>query len=431
MHLTIIALINAAELISLNTMFCLKMDKRKYFVLKCLGLLAVFLAYAFGASLEKTKFFFHAPIIILSFLYVLLCYQLPVRSALFIWLAAYAIQRGASMVNSMAMLLMPERVGHYGDGDYHMIPLGFVLILVSDIIVYALAYIFFIRRVKAVDISRNATIRVLILTGIVLLLNQLWAIGVDLYGDEYVSSTMSAVEYLWTFSTSILCLGIQFGMIESGEKDRELEITRHMISEQEQQYKMSKSNIEAINRKCHDLKHLRMEAERDSDGSRSYLDEAMAIVDSFDTSIHTGNETLDVIFTEKNQYCKNHEIEFVAMIDGEKLAFMEPVDQYVLFGNMIDNAIGAVRKVDDHGKRSIYIDVHAQQQLLLIKTENHFTGELEFEDGLPHTTTGDTFNHGYGMRSIRLIAEKYKGSASARAEDGVFYLSVVIPLPSM
>jgi sensor histidine kinase regulating citrate/malate metabolism len=64
----------------------------------------------------------------------------------------------------------------------------------------------------------------------------------------------------------------------------------------------------------------------------------------------------------------------------------------------------------------------------LIQTENAFKGSLQFKDGLPKTTTGDEFNHGYGVSSIKMIAEKYGGSLNTRAEDNVFYLNILIPM---
>jgi sensor histidine kinase YesM len=87
-----------------------------------------------------------------------------------------------------------------------------------------------------------------------------------------------------------------------------------------------------------------------------------------------------------------------------------------------------VSKLPEGMERPIYLNVHAEKKLLLIQTENPFTGEVTFQDGLPKTSSGDEFNHGFGMKSIRLIAEKYHGSVSSRAKDGTFYVNVVIPL---
>jgi len=47
------------------------------------------------------------------------------------------------------------------------------------------------------------------------------------------------------------------------------------------------------------------------------------------------------------------------------------------------------------------------------------------EDGLPRTTkTGS--GHGFGLRSIQRIAEKYGGMMSVRQEGSLFKLSVMM-----
>ena len=44
---------------------------------------------------------------------------------------------------------------------------------------------------------------------------------------------------------------------------------------------------------------------------------------------------------------------------------------------------------------------------------------------MPNTTKKEEAGyHGYGMRSIRAIAEKYHGGISVTAEDGMFGLNI-------
>ena len=52
------------------------------------------------------------------------------------------------------------------------------------------------------------------------------------------------------------------------------------------------------------------------------------------------------------------------------------------------------------------------------------------DNGLPLTSKGDTDNHGFGLRSMRKIAEKYQGTLSVKLEDKAFLLYVMLPLPS-
>ena len=67
---------------------------------------------------------------------------------------------------------------------------------------------------------------------------------------------------------------------------------------------------------------------------------------------------------------------------------------------------------------------------LSIKVDNYFVGKVNFsEDGLPETTKGNADYHGYGMRSIQAIIDKYGGTMNIEVKDGeVFVLSIVLPL---
>lgn len=44
------------------------------------------------------------------------------------------------------------------------------------------------------------------------------------------------------------------------------------------------------------------------------------------------------------------------------------------------------------------------------------------------TTKHDRQEHGYGMKSIRHIAEKYGGTITVDAKDQIFTLQILIPL---
>ena len=58
--------------------------------------------------------------------------------------------------------------------------------------------------------------------------------------------------------------------------------------------------------------------------------------------------------------------------------------------------------------------------------ENPCAGTLTMRDGLPVTTKGDEDYHGFGMLSMKTVAEQYGGGLSVRAEDGAFILDIVL-----
>ena len=196
----------------------------------------------------------------------------------------------------------------------------------------------------------------------------------------------------------------------------------HMQSEQ---YRASKENVELINIKCHDMKHqISMLGDRIDPAALKEIKDVIAI---YDESIKTGNEVLDVFLAEKSLLCKKENIRLECDADGKSLEFMNPPDLYSLFGNALDNSIDAVRKLEDDD-RAVEVSVKRRMNMVAIHIENRYSGELRFDGELPVTTKNDDKYHGYGMRSIRMIVDKYHGNMSIFASDGTFALDIILPL---
>ncbi len=106
---------------------------------------------------------------------------------------------------------------------------------------------------------------------------------------------------------------------------------------------------------------------------------------------------------------------------------MNAMDVYSLFGNALSNAVEAVEKVDDPEKKTISITIEKKGDLVLVNVVNWFSGELRRENGLPVTTKKSEIGfHGYGMKSIRNVAQKYRGDIAITTDGGVFGLSVYL-----
>ena len=209
---------------------------------------------------------------------------------------------------------------------------------------------------------------------------------------------------------------------------REVEYLKYTIRQGERQYRMSKESIEAINIKCHDIKY-KLDALNAS--GRFNSEEVKKLRDSisiYDTKTETGNQLINVLITEKSIYCEQNGINFSCMVDGEKLDFMETGDLYCLFGNIIDNALEAVKEIEEVERRVVNMVVKEKGDFLLIQTENYFDGTREFADGLPVTTKEDKDSHGFGMRSLRMIVKKYGGELTSYVEGDIFHLNIIFNL---
>ena len=116
------------------------------------------------------------------------------------------------------------------------------------------------------------------------------------------------------------------------------------------------------------------------------------------------------------------------MADGKRLDFMKGSDVYSLFGNALDNAIEAVVKLKDKSQRVIGLKVCAVGDMTSINVKNFYDGKIEFnKEGIPDSTKLDKSFHGFGLKSIAMIVEKYGGSLSIVAHDDIFNLNILLP----
>ena len=93
--------------------------------------------------------------------------------------------------------------------------------------------------------------------------------------------------------------------------------------------------------------------------------------------------------------------------------------------------IEAVRDVTDAERRAIAVSVQRRGRMVAVSVENCCAHVPRIpEGGLPETTKNDRENHGFGMRSMRQIAERYGGSLHAGVESDVFYLNVLLAMPT-
>ena len=196
-------------------------------------------------------------------------------------------------------------------------------------------------------------------------------------------------------------------------------------------YQVSRTSIDLINQKYHDLKHqiefLKMEISEKE--KIAYLNKMEKEIQQYEAENKTGNHILDTILTTKSLNCQEKNIQMTCVADGKALDFLNPMDICSIFGNALDNAITSAEKVENPEKRLIHVTVFQEKSFLRIKIENSFQGELKIKNQLPVTTKADRRYHGFGVKSMKAVAEKYKGSLTVSAKDGWFELRILIPLP--
>lgn len=235
-----------------------------------------------------------------------------------------------------------------------------------------------------------------------------------------ISFTLGFVPILLSFEYFIL---LRYEYVK-----REGALLNQLLYEQAKQYKNSVENVEIINRKCHDLRKQLRALEYVSEAERTeQLKSITKSVNIYDSSVKTDNPALNAILNERGLTCLSKRIQFDKIIDATALAFIDVVDLYVLIGNMLDNAIEACEKVEEPDKKIISLNVRSSSGFSILEMQNYCAGAPVIKDGLPLTDKPDKDYHGFGVKSIRHIAEKYGGNMSVSVDENIFTILVAIP----
>ena len=210
---------------------------------------------------------------------------------------------------------------------------------------------------------------------------------------------------------------------------KEKEMIQVLQKEKEQQYLFSKENVDLINQKCHDLKRQIRAVQLVQGEERERLfKETEEAVQFYDAHIKTGNDVLDTILTEKSFVCARQGIRFSCNIHAEKMDIIDVIDFYTIVSNGLDNAIECVSGYEDDEKKVINVAVLEQGSMLHIFIDNYFDGKLEFRNGFPVTSKEDKGYHGYGVKSMQMIAKKYGGDMRISVQNHTFSLQIMLPV---
>lgn len=244
-----------------------------------------------------------------------------------------------------------------------------------------------------------------------------------------VTARTNTFFHIYAALINTLLLVLQVSTFRKGSSDLEKQKLEEIIQKMKWQQEFYNTNVEALNRKCHDLKH-EISALRDMPRAERAVNvaELERALELYDNMYLTGCKPLDTLLTEERLVCEAHGIDLHCVVDGALISFISPVDIHILFGNALDNAIEAERG-EPEGSRMISVSVKRREATAVIAIENYFSRSLTMSDGIPQTSKQDKENHGYGIKSMKLIVERYGGHLSFSAANERFSTVILLPIP--
>lgn len=223
--------------------------------------------------------------------------------------------------------------------------------------------------------------------------------------------------------TCIILLFMRIALLKSNSERNEKRTIHLMLKNEKAQYETLSENIKTINMMTHDLKH---QIENFQDRiTKEEVDILKEAIQGYDSVLKTGNDVIDTVVYEKEMYCKTKGIVLTCNANGGAAAFMQNYHLYSLLNNALGNAIEAVEQLEDENKKKVGLSIYPDSEYLNIECYNYFDPSKSDTNS---TTKKNKNSHGYGIKSINYIAERYKGNVSIRKDGDMFFLEVRIKL---
>lgn len=159
------------------------------------------------------------------------------------------------------------------------------------------------------------------------------------------------------------------------------------------------------------------------DDAKKYISGIMDDLNKMYTYLHVGNALLSYIINSKFQEAAKRGIAVKAEIRNLSFEGIESVDFSALLNNLLDNAIEGAEQSE--GKKMV-VTILEKKGWSSIYTANTIR-ESVLENNPDFITTKEGEGHGYGMKQILRIAEKYGGLTDIYEEDGYFCVNVMFP----
>ncbi len=402
-----------------------KMPHRKYFAIRtiCCTLVLIVYKFSFKVVMDRVTLDSMAGVTVwtldafavylLSLISVGICFECNIWAMLFCATAGYCMQHMSQRVYTISIKGIHGRINPYA---------GALILCAITAVFYIVIFYLFIKKADYRGTMLDNKVQISVsafAVAITIFLNSfaLKAVG---YGNGGV--------YIMLFSivTAILVVYIEFGWLAAKKAEIEKDVIRRIADDAQGQFRLEKEIVDLMNIKAHDLKHQL--SALDGKITQRELDGIRQTVAVYDSMFKTGNLALDVTLTSKGLICEKNGIIFTCLVDGIRFLYLADEEIYSLFGNIMDNAIEAVMRLEDAEKRIISLSSRIVGDRIVITEENYFQEAPVIENGLPKTTKDDNGYHGFGLKSIKHLCDKYGGDCSVDIIEDRFEIHVVLPI---
>lgn len=187
------------------------------------------------------------------------------------------------------------------------------------------------------------------------------------------------------------------------------------------------SSEERISVMRHDFKNhmikLGTYIEKDIEKAKAYIKEISNFTSINEEYVNTGNPEIDGFLNYKIWEIKDNGCEIDSKIMIPSNLGWSSFDLTALMGNLLDNAKEAAVQSDE---KNIELKMYYDRNILKIKVTNSYKDKPKVKDNIFVTIKKDKEMHGYGMKIIKNVVDKYSGNMDIKYSDNEFAITIIL-----
>lgn len=220
-------------------------------------------------------------------------------------------------------------------------------------------------------------------------------------------------------------------ILENSRNMKEAEALRQQSIGQLELYNSMRENYNIQRQRTHEYKNQivcmdMLMKKKDYSKLEDYIGNISDGLDAQLDMVDTNNDVVNAIFNAKYYEAIKNDVLVVLKINDLSDIKISDNDIVTILSNLLDNAIEAAKQCDI-GKRIVKIKMLYEDAVLSIAVSNSYKAEpVLTEDGYIRTTKKDREEHGWGMRNVVAILEKYNAEYIIDYKNGEFVFSIIM-----
>lgn len=232
---------------------------------------------------------------------------------------------------------------------------------------------------------------------------------------------------LFCFLTLFMQISFEMGLryFREGYERNTLRFQEDLLGHQYEEIKEIYGNMRGWRHDFHhhlQVIHAYLETEQ-NENAKHYVMELKEDLLAVDDSVNSGNPLADAVLGSKIAAARGRNIRVVCKAELPEILPVSEVDFCVILGNLLDNAIEACGKIPPED-RFIRIYIAIVKHKFYLSVQNAAKEELDFDER--NYITKKRGNHGFGMKRVKVLVDKYGGFLNLKNEAGIFAAEVLL-----